>query len=88
MSKCIVYGCGRPTSTLLGCLCDDCFGYLHSGEGDHPTLMRPKWELVPRLQAIAEGLKSEQALIRTTSLKSLDHTIELLNRKHPQPKET
>ena len=81
--NCIVYGGHNQVPNDMSDLCIECFNYLHSGIGDHPTLMRPKWELVPRLRAIADGLRSDHPYIRNTALRSLNSTVEVLDQQYP-----
>lgn len=76
--SCLVYGCRNLVSS--GELCAPCRAYLHSGVGSHETLMRPKWELVPRLIAIHRALSVSDETIRAAGLMSLGALIETLEK--------
>jgi hypothetical protein len=84
VTKCIVYACPRAAES--GELCHVCRSYLAHGIGGHETLMRPAWELLPRLDAIQRGLTiSTSELLHNAAINSLTRLAESLRTRRRVP---
>jgi hypothetical protein len=80
MTRCIVYAC--PHEATDGELCSLCRLYLRHGVGDHPTLIRPAWELVPRLDTVYRALTIKSSeLMRQAAMGTLERLLADLKRR-------
>ena len=80
MKHCATFAC--QGKVLDGELCPGCRAYLAGFTYQHPTLIRPKWELVPRLDTIYRALTLPTSEpMNKAALGTLQRLIDELRRK-------